>query len=126
MKERSEELWHEKARQLGIVVIIPTYNNEKTLTTVIEDVLFYVKDIIVVNDGSTDSTPTLLENYPNLHIITHPTNKGKGTALKNGLKQAKVAGCHHYRFRWTAFCFGHSYFHGRNRKRTGDVAGRCP
>ena len=36
MEERSEELWHEKARQLGIVVIIPTYNNEKTLTTVIE------------------------------------------------------------------------------------------
>ena len=30
MEERSEELWHEKARQLGIVVIIPTYNNEKT------------------------------------------------------------------------------------------------
>ena len=60
MEERSEELWHEKARQLGIVVIIPTYNNEKTLTTVIEDVLFYVEDIIVVNDGSTDSTPTLL------------------------------------------------------------------
>ena len=29
MEERSEELWHEKARQLGIVVIIPTYNNEK-------------------------------------------------------------------------------------------------
>lgn len=49
MEERSEELWHEKARQLGIVVIIPTYNNEKTLTTVIEDVLFYVEDIIVVN-----------------------------------------------------------------------------
>ena len=92
MEERSEELWHEKARQLGIVVIIPTYNNEKTLTTVIEDVLFNVEDIIVVNDGSTDSTPTLLENYPNLHIITHPTNKGKGTALKNGLKQAKAAG----------------------------------
>lgn len=92
MEERSEELWHEKARQLGIVVIIPTYNNEKTLTTVIEDVLFYVEDIIIVNDGSTDSTPTLLENYPNLHIITHPTNKGKGTALKNGLKQAKAAG----------------------------------
>ena len=46
MEERSEELWHEKARQLGIVVIIP-YNNEKTLTTVIEDVLFYVEDIIV-------------------------------------------------------------------------------
>ena len=30
MEERSEELWHEKARQLGIVVIIPTYNKPIT------------------------------------------------------------------------------------------------
>ena len=92
MEERCEDLWHEKARQVGIVVIIPTYNNDKSLTTVIEDVLFYLEDIIVVYDGSTDSTPTLLENYPILHIITHPINKGKGTALKNGLKHAKAAG----------------------------------
>ena len=93
MEERSEELWHEKARQLGIVVIIPTYNNEKTLTTVIEDVLFYVEDIIVVNDGSTDSTPTLLENYPNLHIITHPTNKGK--RVDSGKHPSAVASAVH-------------------------------
>lgn len=95
MEERCVELWHEKARQLGIVVIIPTYNNEKTLAAVIEDVLSYVEDVIVVNDGSTDSTPAQLKNYPNLHIITHPVNKGKGTALKNGLAHAKAAG-HRY------------------------------
>ncbi len=92
MEERCVELWHEKARQLGIVVIIPTYNNEKTLAAVIEDVLSYVEDVIVVNDGSTDSTPAQLKNYPNLHVITHPVNKGKGTALKNGLAYAKAAG----------------------------------
>jgi len=92
MDERSAALWPEKARQLGIVVIIPTYNNEKTLVAVINDVLSYVKEVIVVNDGSTDNTSALLENYPNLHIITHPTNKGKGTALKNGLMQAGTAG----------------------------------
>ena len=92
MEERNTEQWHEKAGQLGIVVIIPTYNNGKTLAAVIEDVLLYTKDIIIVNDGSTDNTPAILKNYPKLHIITHPSNKGKGTALKNGLKQAKASG----------------------------------
>lgn len=92
MEERCVERWHEKARQLGIVVIIPTYNNEKTLADVIENVLTYITDVIVVNDGSTDNTPALLRNYPNLHVITHPANKGKGTALKNGLSHAKAAG----------------------------------
>lgn len=92
MEKRSTEQWHEKARQLGIVVIIPTYNNEKTLPNVIESVRFYVEDIIVINDGSTDATPALLKNYPSLHIINHPINKGKGTALKNGLQQARAAG----------------------------------
>lgn len=92
MNECSSGLVREKAKQLGIVVIIPTYNNNKTVTTVITDVLCYVEDVIVVNDGSTDSTPTLLSNFPNLQVITHPINKGKGTALKNGLKQAKKMG----------------------------------
>ncbi|WP_300704243.1 DUF2062 domain-containing protein [Bacteroides sp.] len=92
MNECSSGLVREKAKQLGIVVIIPTYNNDKTVTAVITDVLCYVEDVIVVNDGSTDSTPTLLSNFPNLQVITHPINKGKGTALKNGLKQAKKMG----------------------------------
>lgn len=92
MSERNGELWREKARQLGIVVIIPTYNNEKTLVSVIEEVLVYVEEVIVVNDGSTDSTPALLKQFPHLPVITHPANKGKGTALKHGLSQAKAAG----------------------------------
>ena len=90
--DQKTEVWCRKAKQLGIVVIIPTYNNEKTLATVIEDVLCYVEDVIVVNDGSTDNTPTLLSNFPNLHVITHPTNKGKGTALKHGLTLAQKKG----------------------------------
>lgn len=92
MSEHNGELWREKARQLGIVVIIPTYNNEKTLVSVIEKVLVYVEEVIVVNDGSTDSTPALLKQFPHLPVITHPVNKGKGTALKHGLSQAKAAG----------------------------------
>lgn len=70
-------------------VIIPTYNNHKTLQRVIEGVLHYTQNIIVVNDGSTDETNTLLKNYPQLTQIQFSQNKGKGMALRVGFKKAK-------------------------------------
>ena len=90
--EQNNEIWRDKARRMCIVAVIPTYNNEKTLTKVIEDVLEYVTEIIVVNDGCTDSTATLLERFPRLQVITHSTNQGKGSALKTGLTRAKEDG----------------------------------
>ena len=86
MKEQiSTAYWHEKLKQLGIIVIIPSYNNGKTLAEVIASVRFYAPEILVVNDGSTDETPEILNQEANLHIITHPVNQGKGVALKHGL-----------------------------------------
>lgn len=84
--------WHEKLKALEIVVIIPTYNNGKTLATIIQDVYSYCQDIIVVNDGSTDDTEAILKSFTYIKVIHHPINKGKGTALKHGLTQAKVSG----------------------------------
>lgn len=78
-----------------IVVIIPTYNNEKTLLSVIEGVKKYSNDIIVVNDGSTDSTSQLLDEIPNIKVLTHSVNKGKGKALKTGLREAVKMGFHY-------------------------------
>lgn len=71
-----------------ICVIIPTYNNHKTLKRVLDSVLQYTPNVIVVNDGSTDSTAQILENYPNLVQIHHSKNSGKGMALRNGFKKA--------------------------------------
>lgn len=84
--------WHQKLKELGIVVIIPTYNNDKTLSAVVEDVQCYAPDVFVVNDGSTDDTVRILGNYPALEIITHARNKGKGSALKSGLLLAREKG----------------------------------
>ncbi|WP_370900624.1 DUF2062 domain-containing protein [Chryseobacterium gossypii] len=78
-----------------ICVLIPTYNNEKTLKRVIDGVLEYTEWIIVVNDGSTDSTPTILAGYPQISVITLPENKGKGNALKTGFRKAKTEGYHY-------------------------------
>ena len=92
MEDKGTSFWHSKLQQLGVLVLIPTYNNEKTLATVIEDVGYYSKDIIVVDDGSTDTTATILKQYPDLYLISHEKNRGKGAALKNGLRAAREKG----------------------------------
>jgi len=69
-------------------VIIPTYNNAKTLKRVIDAVLNYTNHIFIVNDGSTDETADILENYKQLYILNVPVNKGKGNALQLGFKKA--------------------------------------
>lgn len=75
-----------------ICVLIPTYNNEKTLKRVINGVLNYTENIIVVNDGSTDSTKEILNEYPQIDVINLPENKGKGNGLKIGFRKAKELG----------------------------------
>ena len=80
---------YEKMKRQKCCVIIPTYNNHKTLKRVIDGVLNFTQDIIIVNDGSTDSTSQILSNYPKLTQIHLEKNQGKGNALKVGFKKAK-------------------------------------
>ena len=69
-------------------VIIPTYNNHQTIEQVITDVLKYTDQVIVVNDGSTDTTQEILKNFDQIDVVSYPTNKGKGYALRQGFKFA--------------------------------------
>lgn len=78
--------------QHKVCVIIPTYNNAKTLQRVLDGVLYFTRDIIVVNDGSTDETIAVLGNYKQLNIFHLPKNKGKGNALQIGFKEALKQG----------------------------------
>lgn len=75
-------------------VIIPTYNNQKTLQRIVDGVLNHTQNIIVVNDGSTDETFSILQKYPQLTQIHFPENKGKGVALREGFKKAKQLNFH--------------------------------
>ena len=78
-------------KDINACVIIPTYNNKKTLVNVLEGVLKFShkNDVIVVNDGSTDSTLDLLKPYlDRIILISYKKNKGKGYALKQGFKKA--------------------------------------
>ncbi len=75
-------------QQLRCCVLVPTYNNAGTLQKVLEGVLKRTPDIIVVNDGATDTTSDILQQYPQIHQIQLPKNKGKGNALKVGFAKA--------------------------------------
>lgn len=80
--------YRDRVTALNCVVIIPTYNNQATIAKVIADVKEYAEDIIVVNDGSTDSTSEILSKIDGIRLIEYPENKGKGYALKLALKRA--------------------------------------
>ncbi|ESU19926.1 family 2 glycosyl transferase [Flavobacterium cauense R2A-7] len=82
----------ERIENRNLCVIIPTYNNHKTLRRVIDGVLKYTQDIIVVNDGSTDTTKEILAGYSQFTQIHVPRNQGKGNALREGFAKAKALG----------------------------------
>ena len=77
---------------LQACVIIPTYNNAATLAGVIEDVAGYTQQIIVVNDGSTDGTLSIIQSFPFVKLITYPKNVGKGWALRKAFALAIESG----------------------------------
>jgi len=80
-------------KTLEVCLVIPTYNHAPLLEGVIKDCLQYPIDIIVVNDGSTDDTLSILENYKSkITLVTYEKNRGKGYALKQGAKKAKKLG----------------------------------
>ncbi|GAA3761860.1 DUF2062 domain-containing protein [Flavobacterium ginsengiterrae] len=73
---------------ISFCVIVPTYNNQKTLKRVLDSILDFTSNIIIVNDGSTDETGDILKQYSQLTQIHHPKNMGKGRALRNGFRKA--------------------------------------
>ncbi len=78
----------ERFRQLKACVLIPTYNNAGTLEVVLTDVLHYTDQVIVVNDGSTDRTSSILRAFPQIYPINFSKNRGKGWALRHGFIKA--------------------------------------
>jgi glycosyltransferase involved in cell wall biosynthesis len=78
----------DRINQMKVCVIVPTYNNCKTVKRVLDSVLLYTSNVIIVNDGSTDETAQILENYKDLVQIHFPKNSGKGLALRAGFKKA--------------------------------------
>lgn len=74
---------------LKISIVIPIYNEQKTLETLIAKVsaVDYHKEIILIDDFSTDGSRAILESYENkenFKVLYHKRNQGKGAALRTG------------------------------------------
>lgn len=81
---------------MNLSVIIPIYNEEKFLREIIERVseTNLVYEIICVDDGSSDDSPSILNelklhNDPPILVLSHSENKGKGAAIRTGLSKVR-------------------------------------
>jgi glycosyltransferase involved in cell wall biosynthesis len=77
-------------------VLIPTFNNCRTLAGVVERALARVPAVLVVDDGSSDSTAETLRAFGDrIQVHRHPRNLGKGRALRTGFEKLQAAGFTH-------------------------------
>lgn len=81
---------------MGLSIVIPVYNEEATIETLVERVLAAPieldKELIIVDDGSTDGTLDKLERFDpenGIRVVHHARNRGKGAALRSGFRLAQ-------------------------------------
>jgi len=82
---------------MKISLIIPCYNEEKAIPSVLSEVLALstrlekngkILEVIVIDDGSKDNSLNLLKSYRNITLVTNSTNLGYGGSLKKGFSLA--------------------------------------
>lgn len=71
-----------------IAIVIPAYNEGKTIKKVITECKEYAHEIVVIDDGSDDETPEILSEFSDIHVITNRTNLGLGKTMKRGIEYA--------------------------------------
>lgn len=65
---------------------LPVYNEVDFVDEILDQVVQFAGDVLVVDDGSTDGTAKRLAARRDIHLITHPTNRGYGAALKSAFE----------------------------------------
>ncbi len=102
--------WQTVFDQERVCVVVPTYNNERTIVDVLQRIRAYTRNIIVVNDGSTPETLTVIHaSFPTEElpaIVDYSPNHGKGYALMCGFRRAVELG---YRYAVTIDSDGQHY-----------------
>lgn len=68
-------------------IVIPGYNEEKYIASVLKKVTKKTKNVIYVDDGSSDSSAEIARKFP-IHVLRHEVNLGKGGALQTGCDYA--------------------------------------
>ena len=87
------------SQPLDLSIIVPAYNEENRLPKTLDCIVAYVKarpyrtEIMVVDDGSSDATATLVNAYGQIHtefrLVSNGTNRGKGFSVRHGMLEAR-------------------------------------
>lgn len=73
----------------NIFIVIPVYNEARVIAQTLRQVLQTGYTVVVVDDGSTDDTGSVVRQFP-VHYIFHPVNIGQGAALQTGMDFARL------------------------------------
>jgi glycosyltransferase involved in cell wall biosynthesis len=90
----SKRTGDESAPSAGVVrttVVLPAYNEGAALPHVLTELGHYLDEtyeVLVVDDGSNDDTADVAERFP-VRLIKHPSNRGKGVAIRTGIAEAQ-------------------------------------
>jgi dolichyl-phosphate beta-glucosyltransferase len=86
-------------RKTKLTLIIPAYNEERVIKNSLKETISYLSkkkyqwEVIVVDDGSTDETASLVADFASrnkkIKLVKHPKNQGKGAALRTGVLKAR-------------------------------------
>ena len=78
-----------------VSIVIPAYNEAPSIGSILNTILSvdtealgFAKEIIVVNDGSTDETEAIVRQFPQVRLINQHPNRGRGAALRRGIDSA--------------------------------------
>ena len=75
-----------------MLTALPVYNERKYVTAALEGALAYSRDVLVVDDGSTDGTSELLAARADIDLLRHPENRGYGAAVRSAFDFAMRRG----------------------------------
>ena len=73
---------------MSLLIAIPVYNEHRTVGQVLDKVLQYHPDVLVVDDGSSDGTREILEARSGIRLIRHPVNRGYGRSVIDAFEYA--------------------------------------
>ncbi len=83
--------------QDGLSIVVPAYNEQTSVGQTVRELMEISatlsgdKEVILVDDGSTDDTAEVIGKIPGIRVIRHPQNRGYGAALKTGIRASKYS-----------------------------------
>ena len=92
LRTPSQRIPSQRTPSRRTLTALPIYNEARHIPEVLPEVIRYSEDVLVVDDGSTDDTPTVLRGFPDVRVVRHDRNRGYGAGLRSAFAFAREQG----------------------------------